>query len=261
MAQTRVKAAYNTAKSFLITRFIKENARVLDIGCGSEILKFEPHFPDYVIQVHTTDCSLEFANSKNIKYEYGVHIANVFIDQLSESTTTVQKIGAPIPRRLRLVGVDLVTSFSVLESCPDLQSLHHLCKQVHDLLVPGGSWIGCITNSARLMERCDETGHYQDNYCEVHMDAQAQAYWFATHQRHQKQYMWSLLDISRIAKEYGLILCLQESLLDLLGNAMPSEHYSRIRHSSQLNGKLKLHLDDFRTLSLLTFFCFLKPTA
>lgn len=267
MAQSRVKAAYNAAKSLLITRFISPGARVLDFGGGSDVLKYDPHDPEYVVQVHNSHCSLDFANRKNIKYAYGVHVADVFTAQLSSDNTTVQYVGniddkrVHIPHRVRLAGVQLISSFSILETCTNTNALRHVCRQVSELLAPGGSWIGSITNAASLVERCDATGHYEDNYCTVNMDETQNAYWFATHQRHQKQYLWSIQAIARIAKEYGLVLCLQESLLDVLGNARIDSHYSRIRHSSQLNGKLKLHLDDLRPLSLLTFFCFLKPVS
>lgn len=262
----RVKAAYNAAKSLLLAKYMPRHARVLDLGCGNgtEMLKFGLHRPTEVVLVDlSTECLSrveQFARVKNIKYPFGLHQANVFTDDIAHQTTLVKGQHSNIPKRVMLHNMDLITSFSLLEYCPDMKCLHHLCDTITNALIPGGTWVGCITNGDQLIQRCNRTGGYQDSYCRVQLQPDSNRYQFQSVQQvPQIQFSWSLATINRVAASHGLIPCINESLLDILGNAPLDQHYNRIRHASQLNGKYKLHLDDMRPLSLLSFFAFSKP--
>jgi hypothetical protein len=262
--QTRVKAAYNVAKSLAINECITNHARVMDIGGGhgSELLKFGPHRPKEVIVVDIdqealTD-AMEFAREKEIKYEHGTIVADVFTDQLAFNTTLVRYTDNKVPRRVRLQELDVITTFSVVEYCPTIKGLHHLCEQVSELLREGGSWVGCITNADRVMERCDENGLYSDGYCTVQLLEDCHSYLFTTPRSKRKQYLWPMHTLQHVAAKHGLLLDSSESLLDLLGSAARNRDYRRIRQATCKT--LKLQLDDTRPLSLLTFFCFCKPS-
>lgn len=251
---TRVKTAYNAAKSLIISRFLQKHARVIDIGSGTDVLKYSTHEPLDLILVDASGESLakglEFAIDKGIQYPVGQHMADVFSEPFSESTTTVYSPVMVVPRRVKLRGTDLVASFSALELCKDIEHLQHFCDQVAQSLKPGGVWIGCLTNGARVLERCDEKGHYADNYCAIQMNDRVDSYRFTTATRDCQQHLWTVPTLVRIAERSGLVLCLQESLLDVLGNAPNWRDHRR---------KLKLHMDDLPPLSLLSFFCFTKP--
>lgn len=250
----RVKAAYNAAKSLVISRFITKNARVLHIGTGTDLLKYDPHAPRDVVLLGESGESLAvgigFGYDKKIQYAIGMHVTNVFTDSFTDQSTTVYHPAMVVPRRVRLRGVNLITTFSVLEQCSDSQQLQHLCQQIAQSLEPGGIWVGCVTNGTRLLERCDDNGCYQDTYCDIEMIEQGSTYQFRSANRDCRQNLWTLPTIVRMAEQNGLVLCLQESLLDVLGDARAGEH---------MNRKLRLQLDDFPPLSLVLFFSFFKP--
>ena len=250
----RVKAAYNAAKSLVISRFISNNARVLHIGTGTDILKYDPHAPRDVILLGDSEESLQigisFGNDKKIQYAIGMHVTKIFTDFFTDQSTTVYHPTMVVPRRVRLRGVNLVTTFSVLEQCSEITQLEHLCQQIAQSLEPGGIWVGCVTNGTRLLDRCDGNGCYQDTYCNIEMMENSGTYRFTTTKRDCHQTLWTLPTIVRMAEQHGLKLCLQESLLDVLGNAREHEYVNR---------KLRLQLDDFPPLSLVLFFSFFKP--
>jgi SAM-dependent methyltransferase len=261
----RVKAGYNAAKSFILAKYISQNARVLDLGCGNgtEMLKFASHRPLVVVLVDLSADCLDRADNfgrARIKYPFGLYQANVFTDDIVKQTTLTARPKSSVTKRVVIENMDLITTFSLIEYCPDMTALYHLCKTIYDTLSPGGSWVGCVTDGDQLIQRCDESGGYQDSYCRVQLQKDNNSYEFQTVQQvPQMQFSWSLSTIIRVAVSHGLVPCLNESLLDILGNAENDRHYKRIRHASQLNGKCKLHLDDFRPLSLLSFFAFSKP--
>jgi len=263
----RLKAAYNAAKSLAIARFMVPKGRILDIGCGkgSELLKFGRHRPEFVVFMDLSAVCLsrvkEFSLVKGIKYPLGLLQGNAFTDDISQKTTLVQK-KTHVPRRVRLTGLNVVTTFSVLEYCPDMRALHTLCNSIATMLSPGGAWIGCTTDGTKLMERCNNTGYYEDFYCKIQLQPDSNQYQFQSMQNNPRfQYSWALPTIVAVAAQHGLVLGSNQSLLNVLANSVMDKHYKQIRHGSQLNGKYKLQLDDFRPLSLLTFFTFHKPAS
>lgn len=263
----RIKAAYNLGKSLLLASVITEaHSKILDLGCGNgtEMLKFAYHNPQYVIFVDLSPECLsrvkQFAITKNIRYPFGTLETNFCTDKWSEQTVLIPQASVGIPQRVRCSGFDIITSFSTLECCPSLNALHGLCGEVSKALIPGGFWVGCVTNGDKLLQRCNSTGGYRDNYCQIQLCAFDNSYTFQTKNKVAvSQFLISLATLCRVAKLHGLFLVHKQSILDLIGGATIDPNYKRLRHASQLNGKYRLHLDDMRTLSLLEMFVFCKP--
>ena len=265
----RMRAAYNAAKSFVLDSYMPARARVLDLGCGNgvDLLKFNYHRPEAIVLVDKSPVCLanaeHFVRTKNIRSPYMTLCLDVFRDDLpSRHDASVR--GSPVPGApsVMIANMTLATTFSLLEYCPDEKALDHLCGLISRALAPGGLWLGCMTDGEQLLTRCDPMGTYRDAYCQIQLEAGTNCYQIKPLEKEAHlQFLWSLATVQRFASAHGLVLIMHDSLVNVLGTARTSANYNTISRASQLNGKHKLWLHDIRSLSLLSFFAFVKPVG
>jgi hypothetical protein len=250
----RMRAAYNTAKSFVLDSYMPATARVLDLGCGNgvDLLKFNYHRPETIVLVDNSPLCLtnaeQFAHAKHIRSPCLTLYADVFRDDVLMVAPGM------------IINMTLTTTFSLLEYCPHEQAMDHLCHLISQALAPGGIWLGCMTDGDQLLSRCDPMGTYRDVYCEIQLEAGTNCYRIKPAEKEaQLQFLWSFATIQRLAGAHGLVLIMHDSLVNILGTARRNANYDTISRASQLNGKYRLWLHDIRSLSLLSFFAFVKP--
>jgi hypothetical protein len=265
-SNSRVKAAYNLGKSLLLLSTVKQNDKILDLGCksGTEMLKFAHHRPSCVVFIDKSESCLQrvkqFAESKKIRYPFGMLQVNFYQDKWASEMLLVRNPKLDTSTIMGCNQCNVITSFSTIEYCTSEAGLHLICSEITQALVPGGFWIGCMTNGDKLLKRCDKNGFYQDNYCQIQLKESTGEYTFQTHGKDsESQFILSVATLCRIALHHNLHLVDTKSILDLIGDASMDRNYKRLCHASQMNGKNKLHLDDMRPLSLLEMFVFQKP--
>lgn len=222
-SERRQKALYNSVKSQALTTLgMHSQAHVLDLGSGrgTDLLKYAKLQPGYVVLIDLSGGALEsardFAKSKNLRFQIGTLTRNVFEDPFSLETPLVEAPLQTIPRRIALKGrINLVTSFGLLNYCPTMTAMHHLCEQVARVLTPSqGLWVGTMTDENKVI-RHSVHGTYTDRFCTIKAQKDGSYLWRGGGQTHpHRQFLWAPGTLVRVAKEFGLQVLRCESVLE-----------------------------------------------
>lgn len=268
----KMRVYYNFIKACLMHQHVGDTKgiKLVDLGSGSgvDLLKFAAFDPVSVILVDLSTVNLsralQFYESKNLTFPVGVLPCNVATDAFFEFSVKGSTPFSPnVPKKLTFNNTDLVCTFGVLEFFPTVSHFRNVSEQIFKSLQPGASWIGCVMDTEKLLERLGPDGKYSDRYCKARLCENENLDRVEITVRNQtvvQNLCLTPCTLRRIAKETGFVIETMKSAAEFLGDLRHQlswiRHLRRVMRVDQPNNVLQL--EDLVSLNLLHVFAFRK---